>query len=654
MSGTVRDQPEGTEADEDLVEEEVVFASRTHDFWRAFGASLTSMIVHGAALIGLALLAVQEPLRQVERLIVAEVLTERPSDDLLKTELDEVIEAATQPGIASNYAAPNVGVSDSSVSGAASGAQGGDVAAPVLDKGLVEQFSDTGMTIEGLMEDAPTSRKLIVQAPDGALGDPRSIVDNYQQAMDRITQEILWMLSRGEVMVVWCFDQSESMKDDQKEIRDRIERVYVELGLANGKDNRSLLTAVTSYGAGFQNHTPKPTGDFTAIKSAIDEVPVDPSGKEMMCQAVGRSVAQLREFVQRENRQMALVLVTDESGDRDTNDRFLEQAIAEARAARCRIYILGRESVFGYPYAHMRWQHPQTKRTHWLPIDRGPETGFVEQLQIDGFRRRHDAHPAGFGSYEQTRMARETGGVFFLLPSIETNLVRGEKQRYELEQMRPYVPDLRSRLEVIQDRDNSQMRMLLWQVINDLNPYNPQISKAIEMRMGFSPKPDEFVRQAVESQIQARAYLPYLARAQKALEKIRPLREREAAPRWQANYDLMYAQLIAYQARIFEYGAYLEWFMKNPKVVPLTKSPNLTLTHWEIHTRKELLRPEESQSYIDLADELFEAVIHEHPGTPWAARAKDEQVRGYGVGLVPVYEPPYPQPSGPLQPIPKY
>ncbi len=94
--------------------------------------------------------------------------------------------------------------------------------------------------------------------------------------------------------------------------------------------------------------------------------------------------------------------------------------------------------------------------------------------------------------------------------------------------------------------------------------------------------------------------------------------------------------------------------MKNPKVVPLTKSPNLTLTHWEIHTRKELLRPEESQSYIDLADELFEAVVHEHPGTPWAARAKDEQVRGYGVGLVPVYEPPYPQPSGPLQPIPKY
>ena len=630
-----------------------LLARWTREFWQGFGASLVSAVVHAGVLIALAVLVVSEPVKQGERLIIADVFDERPPDDLLKTELDEVIEASTQPGIASNYAAPNVGVSDGATGGVGGAAGSGEVSAPVLDKGIVEQATDPGVSIDGLVDDAPPSRKLIVEAPAGALGDPRSIVDTYEQAMDRITQEIMWMLSKGDAMVVWCFDQSESMKDDQKEIRDRIDRIYVELGLANGKDNQSLLTGVTSYGEGFINHTPKPVSDFTSIRAAIDQVPVDPSGKEMMCHAVGKSIAQMREYAQRENRQMALVLVTDESGDRPTNEGILERAIAEAKAAHCRVYILGRESVFGYPYAHMRWQHPQTKRTHWLPIDRGPETGFVEQLQIDGFRRRHDAHPAGFGSYEQTRIARETGGVFFLLPSIETNLVRGEKQRYELEQMRPYVPDLRSRLDIFKDRDDSPLRTVLWQVINDLNPYNPLISKAVEMRMTFSPRPEEFLRQAAESQIHARAYLPYLAKAQQALEKIKPLREQEAAPRWQANYDLMYAQLIAYQARIYEYGAYLNWFMKNPKTVPLTKAPNLTLTHWEIHTRKELLRPEESQAYIDKAHALFTEVAKEHPGTPWAARAVAEQARGYGVGLVPIYEPPYPQPSGPVKPIPK-
>ena len=39
-------------------------------------------------------------------------------------------------------------------------------------------------------------------------------------------------------------------------------------------------------------------------------------------------------------------------------------------------------------------------------------------------------------------------------------------------------------------------------------------------------------------------------------------RQHEASPRWQANYDLLYAQLIAYQARMYEYGAYLEEFLQ--------------------------------------------------------------------------------------------
>ncbi|MFO0904680.1 MAG: vWA domain-containing protein [Pirellulales bacterium] len=650
--------PEAEPADVAGEEADVQVDSRVRfwwrDLWRGCGASLMSAMINSVALVGLAYVAVEEPLRQAAQIVIAEVAPERPPDDLLKTELDDLLTPSLEVATATSYQLPTVSIAEGAPGTAGGGANGGSIAAPVLDKGVMEQASDIGISVAGLMEEAPPSKQLMEQLPEGAVGDPRSIVDNYQEAMDRITQEILWMLSKGDALVVWCFDQSESMKDDQKEIRDRIERVYAELGLAGGSKDRGLLTAVTSYGEGFRIHTSKPTADFAAIRKAIDEVPVDPSGKELMTLAVGRSIAQLRELAQRENRLMALVLVTDESGDREANERFLEQAIAEAKAARCRVYVLGREAVFGYPYAHMRWQHPQTKRVHWLPIDRGPEAAFVEQLQIDGFRRRHDAHPSGFGPYEQTRLARETGGIFFLLPSVETNLVRGEKQRYELEQMRPYVPDMRSRMEVILDRDDSPMRQIIWKVINDLNPYHPQASKSIEMRVSFSPQFQDFVKQAVESQVQARAYLPYLARAQEALEKIRELREREPSPRWQANYDLIYAQLIAYQARIFEYGAYLEWFTKNPPVVPLTKAPNLTLTHWEIRTRKELLREEVSGPYIQEADELFEAILHDHPGTPWAARAKDERARGYGVELIPVYEPPYPKPSGPVIPIPKY
>ena len=44
-----------------------------------------------------------------------------------------------------------------------------------------------------------------------------------------------------------------------------------------------------------------------------------------------------------------MIVVTDESGERNDNESQLEQALAEAKAARCKIYVLGREAVFGYP-----------------------------------------------------------------------------------------------------------------------------------------------------------------------------------------------------------------------------------------------------------------------------------------------------------------
>ena len=143
----------------------------------------------------------------------------------------------------------------------------------------------------------------------------------------------------------------------------------------------------------------------------------------MMCSAVGRTIGTYRDLARR-GRQMAVILVTDESGDRPNNDAYLEQAIAVAKASKCRIYVLGRESVFGYPFAFFRWPHPQTNRIHWLPMDRGPETAFPEQLQTNGFRRRHDAFSSGFGPYEQARIDlllglvrqfHELGGVIALV-----------------------------------------------------------------------------------------------------------------------------------------------------------------------------------------------------------------------------------------------
>ena len=584
-----------------------------------------SALVHTVIILVLALVTFEIQNSEIYRIVS---LPPRPVEDdpPVEVELDPEVEVVPPENASLFSAAP---APASSVSVAA--------AAATLDQTLVAKAEMADIKIDAPTIGMPDSMALIEAVPDGEVkGEARDIVANYQQALDRLAQELLWMLDKGPVLAVWCFDQSKSMKDDQREISDRIETVYQQLGLDGRSSNNALMTAITSYGQGFIDHTQhKPTSYLDQIRAAIDKVPVDDSGLEMMCSAVGKSVMTYRDLARR-GRQMALILVTDESGERQNNDAFLEDAIKVAQAAKCKIYVLGRESVFGYPYAFIRWRHPQTRRMHWLQIDRGPETGFPEQLQTNGFRRRRDAFSSGFGPYEQTRMARETNAIFFMLPTVEKDLVRATKVRYDLEALRPYRPDLRARKEVFADRDEFPLRTLIWKVIQDLNPYKQDAKSVVEMRIQYSLDPQEFVQQARQEQAKAELHLQYMAKAEQALINGKKLREQEADPRWQANYDLILAQLVAYQARMYEYGVALDAFMAKPKTAPPTKG-ELVLHNWDIRTVKPI-RTEKAQPYIDRARELFAQVKQEHPGSPWAARADWELRRGFGVDLRPDYD----------------
>ncbi len=600
--------------------------------------------LHMALLLMLTLLVLPEKPVVEFKNVVAE-LFER-EEDIVEIELDQELEATDE--LVANVS--NV-VSDAGAMGAASLSE----TAAQIDEQVFEEADTTNIAITGLAMVGPPSDQMISEVPEGAIGDPRAVVDDYGQAMDRLTQEILLMLDKSNVLAIWCFDQSESMKDDQQEIRARIDKVYEELGLTNASASQALMTAVTSYGAEFSVLTKKPTNDIAAIRAAIGKVQVDDSGKEIMCEAVTRAISGFRKYARGSKRQMALILVTDESGDRTQNERALELAIDTAKQAKCRIYTLGREAVFGYPYQHVRWRHPETGRIHWLQIDRGPETAFVQQLQTNGLWKRYDALSSGFGSYEQARMARESGGIFFMLPSVETATVRGsaDKRRYELEAMRAYRPDLRTRELCAKDRDKYKLHAVLTKVIYDLNPYNPAAAKIIVMRHRFSPKANEFQKQATQQIKKALVYLPYLVKASEVVEGLQSVRGQESDPRWQGNYDLLRAQMIAYQALVYEYAAYLEAFLKDPKSAPPTKAPNLLLTHWDIGRQKKLLNPDVSQPLIDKATALFKQVLVDHPGTPWAERAKQELNQGFGINLHPVYWPPYKKPSGKIK-IPKY
>jgi hypothetical protein len=197
------------------------------------------------------------------------------------------------------------------------------------------------------------------------------------------------------------------------------------------------------------------------------------------------------------------------------------------------------------------------------------------------------------------------------------------------------------------------------------------------MRVEFSTDYDTLARQIKQEQSKAVVFLDYLAKAEQTVGKMQNTRKYEESPRWQANYDLLYAQLIAYQARMYEYAAYidqfandLEAYIKNPanpknaftpppktKAAPMgkskTKPPDLVHDEWHIRTRAKTITGDKIKPYVERATAQFKQLIEDHPGTPWAARADYEVKRGFGVELVPSYDVPYREPSGKI-PVPKY
>lgn len=475
-------------------------------------------------------------------------------------------------------------------------------------------------------------------------GETAAIAEDYGAALSRVTQELLRMMREDRVLAVWLFDESESMKDDQKEIREQFHKVYEELGLAVEKDTRVkrdsevLLSAVHSFGQSVKAITTKPTASIPEIRTAIDKIEVDSSGKENLFAAVGKVVDQYRSFVTKGRRKLVIIVVTDESGD-DGQGPLLDEVIFKAQRARAPVYILGREAVFGYPYARMRWKDPKYGLTHWLIINRGPETAAPESLQYDGLHDRWDSFPSGFAPYEQARLAKETGGIFFVLPHEEENLVGQaaiDRRKFAFLDLKEYIPDLVKRKDYEEQRHKSRFRSTVWDVVRLLDP---RVDKQLQIRESWYPTdPARFKEIGQVSFQRGLRAMGLLNQAATALEKVKPLRDKEQSQRWRANYDLALAQVLAYRVRLFQFLLAMDGHL-----VDLPKPADSQHNVWNIQRTPEMQTPtdrqikltkidmDELRKQLDIAKAQFEFVRKSHPGTPWANRAEFELHQGFGM-----------------------
>lgn len=597
-------------------------------------ALLISTVVHVALLGAMAFykisMSLEQPVIAVETVI---------DDERAQQEFEQDLSLDTT--VSENLSAQAGGMVTTAIGSAAAT----PVAQAKIEKS--EALADPDIKVTSISDiSLPGLGELSMDLGEGEVsGEVGARVEGYGAAMARMTQELTRMMRRQPVIVVWLFDASNSLEDDRKELRDNFEKVYDELKIAqeqaSSKKERysPLETMICAFGKDIKNLLPKPTSDVAEIKKAIDKIENDESGVENTFGSISKVIDQYAGQAARSDRKLAVVLMTDEVGD---DAQMLEDVIAKSDRFKVPVYFMAREATFGYPYARIRWIDPEPPNLHhWIDVRRGPETAFPECLQYNGFHGRHDSTSSGFGPYPQVRLAKKSGGIFFLLSQEEKNLVGAgarAQRKYDHLAMKEYEPLLLPEREYVQERSKSQFRSTIWDVIVALNPH---LDGQLNIKRWHYPiDPEGFDRDGKAQFERLGRSMLKLNEGIKRLEQIRPLRDKEREPRWRASYDLALAQLYSYRVRQFQLMLALDNHSAND---PKPKDPKAN--EWRFDHVGKMLEPTERQiaaTKIDMkeieaqkqkATDLFKEVIKEHPGTPWANRAQQEQGWGYGVAF---------------------
>lgn len=608
-----------------------------HDLRREAPAWLVSLLVHGAVLgvLGVATLApeVHKAVAELNAAMVDTSLSQEQSEELVHILADPselprtfaAAELATTPGLGEGLTAAGAPSETPRVAMAARITERGNMPAP-----------DVIAPLTGLAFKPPSA--MLRQSIGGGMagmiaGDVARPVEDVGEALDQLAREILRHLEDYKVTVVWMFDESNSMKDDQQAIKNKFGQISSQLMLHHDPSDQvrsdALTHVVVGYGEGIHFVLEQPTNDVDRIATAIDRLGIDPSGKENLCQAVAAAINRYARLIS-EERRLLLVIATDESGDDGLDN--LERARLTAIRNSVPIYVVGRQAMFGTSLVHLPYKDPVTGDTYWPTINRGPETAGFENLQYDGLHDRWDEQPSGFGPYELARLAKDTGGIYFLLPNEEDLRMKDKRleKAYSMATLKEYVPDYESRAAYNERVASSPLRRRLVGIIEQTRAYG--------FRKHYPVEPVALLEAIGAELPKVTIQLNALIDIEAQLRNLERERDREPDRRWVAAYDLMLAQVVAYQIKAYEYRATIQDMAARAQVGQLTPSklpiPDKLVVEWDIHHAPDNKAPEENTAEKRAtAEALLKTVIERHPDSPWADLAQIELARGFGCRL---------------------
>ena len=475
-----------------------------------------------------------------------------------------------------------------------------------------------------------TQKGKVGEGTEGAVG-----------AVDRITFEILKAMESQPTLVVWLFDQSGSLHRQRREIRDRFDRIYTELGIAkengakgfrNDQSDAPLLTSIIGFGSKVKLYTEEPTTDLEAIKALVQDIQVDSTGEEKVFTAISAAVDQYKSLARKRSdgeskRKVLFVVVTDEKGD---DEHLLEDSIRSCRKWGIPVYVIGVPAPFGRQHTLVKYVDPDPKfdqTPQWAQVDQGPETFLPELVQV-GFTGDFKEEPvidSGFGPFALTRMCYETGGIYFTVHpnrNVNRKVRRREIEAFSADleyffdpvAMAKYRPDYVSQTDYVKQVKASPLRQAL------------VMAAQAKPAVGLARPRTRFVRRE-QAQL-----VGDLAAAQRDAAKLEPKlnamtaqlmpgykhRDKEESPRWQAGYDLALGRVLAQKVRTGTYNAMLA---RAKGTMTFSKPKNNT---WVLTPSEMVTVGSRWANEAKIAKDLLKSVVEDHQGTPWALLAQQE------------------------------
>jgi len=453
-------------------------------------------------------------------------------------------------------------------------------------------------------------------------------------AIDRITHEILLSLEQRKTLVVWFFDATLSLVEQRKAIRNRFDRIYQELGLIEASGNaafkqhasKPLLSAVVAYGKNISFAISKPTDDVEEIKAALAGMATDESGMEMTFTATRQAVEKYASFRTTGHRNIMFVIVTDEVGN---DEKDVDLAILACRKLAIPVYVVGIPAPFGRKQSFMKYMPPEQylQEVMWVPVDTGPESCEPEMVQL-GFSGKsavEETLDSGFGPYALTRLAYETGGMYFTVHpnrDVQRDVSRNETNLltehighfFDPEIMRNYRPDYvpQKQYEKLLAQNKARLALVEAAKMSFIQP--------IERPPLHFPKVSDgdLANKLSMAQRAAAVLEPKINQLYDTLKQGEKDRPKLTQPRWQAGYDLALGRVLAVKVRTETYNAMLA------KAKQGLKFQDPKDDTWELVPDDEISVGSVFEKQADQARKLLQHVAAEHKDTPWGVIAERE------------------------------